>query len=313
MLPLLVALAAAGCGTSDPDPAPEGDGGTGGVGGAGGSGGSGGEGPPTVEEICRIWNEGHVENERVPWVGGAGVCDHGTLSDVAIEDTLRRINMFRALAGLPPVVEDRGLRAQEQACAVLMDANQDLSHEPPESWACWTEEGAAGAYTSNLALGYPTPGSAIDGLMGDEGVESLGHRRWLLGFFLGKVGIGFAGKATCVAVVDDSRRSDRAWTAYPPAGPTPINMVKDPQGPIAWSFHPADGIAGAEVSMQRMPGGEAVEVESWILEAGNLLPNTIAWQPPPVRVGESYRITISRPEKEPVIYDVDLVHCPSGI
>jgi len=313
VLTLLVALAAA-CGGSDSSS--EGTGGSGGSAGAGGSGGTGGDGGTggtgggsPVETVCRLWKEGHVENEKTPWVAGDDTCDPGTFSDVAAEDTLRRINMYRALAGLPLVTEDLGQRANDQACAVLMNVNNALSHTPPSDWSCWSKAGYDGANSSNLALGYRTPGSAIDGLMGDTGVPSQGHRRWLLGFFLGKVGLGFAGKATCVGVFDDSHPTDVEWTAYPPAGPAPIGMVTDPRDPVAWSFHPADGIAGAEVTMQRLPGLEDVTIETWIPDTGFRIPDAIVWQPPTVRAGESYRITITRPAKDTVTYDVDLVDC----
>lgn len=294
---LLALFAALGCGGSDPE-------------GSGGAWGPGGIEAPTAERVCRLWAEGHVENEERPWAPGADICDLGTLSEVAIEDTLRRINLFRTLAGLPPVTEDREQRARTQACAVLMNANDDLSHEPPKSWHCWSEEGAAGAASSNISLGRESPGDAIDGFMQDVGVKSMGHRRWLLGFVLGKVGIGFAGKGTCIGVFDDTGQTDRAWTAYPPAGPTPIDMVIDPWGrQVAWSFHPADGIAGARVFMQRLPDEDPVRVSAWLPDTGHQIPDAIVWQPPPVEAGESYRITIVRPEKELVTYDVELVDC----
>jgi len=303
----LVLLAAGACGSSPTEPTPhEGAGGTGGS----GAGGTGGEEIPTPESVCRLWAEGHVENERVPWVPGEDVCDPGTLGEVAIEDTIRRINLFRALSGLPPVTEDRARHPMTQACAVMMNVNGALSHDPPVSWECWTAQGAAGAASSNLALGSTTPGNAIDLLMRDPGVESVGHRRWLLGYFLGKVAIGFAGRATCVRVFDDSGQTDREWTAYPPPGPAPIDMVTDPwDRPIPWSFHPADGIEGAEVTMQKLPEGEPVAIDSWIPDTGFQIPDAIVWQPPPVQAGESYRITITRPSKATVTYDVELVDC----
>ncbi|AKU92656.1 hypothetical protein AKJ08_3043 [Vulgatibacter incomptus] len=324
MLSILVALLAAGCGASESDPDRQngtggsagsdgsgGSSGTGGSGGTGGGGGSGGRGPTEKETVCRLWNEGHIQNEREPWIAGADICDHGTLSEVAIEDTLRRINMFRALSGLPPVTENLEQREQEQACAVLMNANRSISHYPPQSWNCWTEEAAWGAASSNLALGFKLPGNAIDALMGDTGIDSVGHRRWLLGYFLGKVGIGFAGKSACVSVFDNTGQTDREWTAYPPPGPAPLPMVRDVQwGPVAWSFHPRDKIAGAQVSMQRLPDLEEVEVEKTSIQAdGGGIPDAIVWKPLRVAAGESYRITITRPSKEPLTYDVEVVDC----
>lgn len=301
----------AGGGGAGGEAGDDGSGGSG-AGGAGGdgTGGSGGSGETPREAVCRIWREGHVENEKTPWLAGVETCDPGELSEVAVEDTLRRINMYRRLSGLPPVTEDVAQRDQDQACAVLMNVKGALSHTPPTTWDCWSQKGYDGANSSNLALGYLTPGNAIDGLMADTGVPSQGHRRWLLGYFLGKVGIGFAGRATCIGVFDDSSSTDRAWTAYPPAGPAPADMVKaDGNGPVAWSFHPADGIEGAEVTMQRLPGGDEITVTSWIPDPGWKIPDAIAWQPPAVRAGESYRITITRPAKDPVVYDVELVSC----
>lgn len=311
---LLFFLSIMACGTSrsgNSQPGGAGGGGGGGSGGEGGAGGEGGEQGPTAEEICQLWAEGHVENDPEPWTPGETFCAPGTLSEVGYADVLRRINLFRELAGLPPVTEDRSLREREQACAIIMHANEDLSHDPPPSWNCWTEEGHAGAASSNLSLGYPSPSDAINGQMRDVNVESVGHRRWLLGFFLGKVGIGSAGIGTCIGVFDDTGTTDTPWTAFPHAGPVPIAMVKDPfrDRPVDWSFHPADGIDGAEVFMHRLPEEEPVEITSWIPERGFMIPDAIAWRPPPVEAGESYRITITRPAKEPVVYQVDLVDC----
>lgn len=64
--------------------------------------------------------------------------------------------------------------------------------------------------------------------------------------------------------------------------------------------------------MQRLPDGEPVEIDAWIPEPSFQIPDAIVWQPPPVQVGESFRITITRPAKEPVTYDVELVDCASG-
>jgi hypothetical protein len=35
----------------------------------------------------------------------------------------------------------------------MMDANDSLSHDPPENWKCYSEEGADGASTSNISSG----------------------------------------------------------------------------------------------------------------------------------------------------------------
>ncbi|MBX9703038.1 MAG: ATP-grasp domain-containing protein, partial [Silvanigrellaceae bacterium] len=54
------------------------------------------------------------------------------------EDVRRRINFFRALTGYPgDIVFDATKSAKAQEAALMMAANNNLNHYPPNTWACY--------------------------------------------------------------------------------------------------------------------------------------------------------------------------------
>lgn len=261
----------------------------------------------TATAVCAEWAAGHVENSSDPWTEVPGDrCGAGTMPRDAIDDTLRRVSMFRWLVGLPPVTDDPAQHPADQACAVMMYRNGALSHSPPMSWDCWTMAGATGASRSNLALGTSTPGGAIDLYMDDSGVPSLGHRRWILNGPLGRVGIGFAGNAQCLGVFDSSASSDRMWTAWPNPGPVPSAAIRG-----EWSFH-SNRIAmgSATVSVMRVGDGMTLPVSVGHPPDG-YGPSTVSWQPMgwSAVVGQRYRITIGGIAGGAITYEVEPVSC----
>jgi hypothetical protein len=224
----------------------------------------------------------------------------------AIDDTLRRINVYRWLVGLAPVVDDPRQHPADQACALMMYVNRRLDHMPPMSWACWSMEGFQGARTSNLAIGVGSAAQAIDLYMDDSGVPSLGHRRWVLNGPLGRVGIGFAGNAQCLGVFDGSGSSDRLWTAWPNPGPFPIDAVRG-----LWSFHSNRiSMRSATVAVVRVGDGATLPV-SVDHPPDGFGPSTVSFQPMGwgPRVGERYRITIDGISGGPITYEVEPVSC----
>lgn len=261
----------------------------------------------TEAEVCDAWRAGHAENAWPAWTEGTSECDPGTMPADAIDDTLRRIDMFRWLAGLGPVGHDASRHREMMECANMMNVNGMLSHTPPSSWTCYTSGGAAAAGRSNIALGYPTPGAAIDGYMSDEHTESLGHRRWILSPSLGQVEIGFAGRGQCLGVFDGSGSSDRPWTSYPNQGFAPFETAT-----ITWSFQ-ANSIelnADASVEVQRLSDGATLPVEQY-QTGGYGPPPSIAFTPSgwAPAAGEAYRVTIHGTSGGDVSYEVHLVSC----
>ncbi len=178
---------------------------------------------------------------------------------------------------------------------------------PPPSWACYTPEGAAAAGRANLALGAGSPAMAIDLYMADSGVSSLGHRRWVLNDYLGRVGIGFAGRAQCLGVFDTSGRTDRTWTAYPNPGPAPIETTQH-----VWSFHSHRlNLSGATVRLERLgPTPQEVGVTVSHIGGGFGPPGTVAFTPAERAVaGDRFRITIGGLDGGDIVYETEVVSC----
>ena len=264
-------------------------------------------------EVCDAWRDGHVENASPVWEGDGTECGPGTLPREAIDDTLRRVNLFRWLAGLPPVTDDPGQHQGMMECAAIMSANGRLSHDPPMDWACWTSAGAGAGGSANIAWGYGSSAAAIDGYMADRNTPSLGHRRWILNEGLGRVGIGFSRVSSrpgqCLGVFGGGGPgSDRTWTAYPNPGPAPRALTQND-----WSFHSH----GVRMTSET---GAIVERVSDGMELPVMTEQTGGFGPPPsVRIvpmgwsaeaGESYRVTITNLSGgEEISYVVDVIDC----
>ncbi|MCB9603643.1 MAG: hypothetical protein H6721_05985 [Sandaracinus sp.] len=264
----------------------------------------------TEADVCEAWRTGHVENARPAW-SGSGACGPGTMAPEAIDDTLRRINLFRWLAGLPPVSDRPEEHDAQMECAAMMSANGALSHSPPESWDCYTSAGAGAAGRSNIALGYGTPGAAIDGYMLDRNTPSLGHRRWILNPPLGRVGIGFASPSRpgqCLSVFDRSGSgSERTWTAYPNPGPSPMFLA---QGEWSFQTHGISLSAGSSATVVRVGDGMTLPVTTRQTGGGGP-PNSLVivpdgWTP---EAGQTYRVTVDGLSVGEISYEVTLVEC----
>lgn len=259
----------------------------------------------SAADVCAAWTEGHRRTAASAWNEGATECDSGSMSRDALDDTLRRISMFRYFVGLPPVVDEAGRNSIDQACANLMYRNGTIDHFPPMSWRCYSEAGAMGASSSNLAYGTSNAADAIDLFISDNGVPSLGHRRWVLNDPLGVVGIGFAGNSTCLGVFDGSGSGDRPWTSWPNPGPSPVEGLGS-----LWSFHSRSmSLGAATVTMSRIADGSALGV-SVSHPPDGYGPSTVSWAPMgwTPTAGERYRVTVSNAGSD-ITYDVELVAC----
>ena len=121
-------------------------------------------------------------NAKMDWDGSYTTGNPGTLAAKWQEAVRIRINYFRSMAGITGAVElDATLDAMCQAAALMMSANDALSHDPPEDWLWWSQEGYDAARKSNLALGSNGIES-VEGYMADFGDANYraGHRRWIL-------------------------------------------------------------------------------------------------------------------------------------
>lgn len=270
----------------------------------------------TSAEVCARWSQDHVITEPNPLVSNGMDCDAGSLRVGAINDTLKRINLFRWLSGLGPVSDDPALNATNQLCANLESwwnfSMPESPHSPPPSSKCYTAQGASGAGMSNIAWGSG-PADSIDQFIEDNGNETtMGHRRWIVNPPLGKVGIGYwegggpYGRAECLAVFDSSGNGPQPpWVAVPNQGVVPAEVAQ-----WTWSFHGSDGaIASATIAMLRVDDNTAIPVNVLTLSQG-YGQTAISWRPMgAITAGMTYRVTVSGLTNGDITYDVKPVTC----
>jgi uncharacterized protein YkwD len=136
------------------------------------------------ETVRQFYLTEYLASEGVSseWTGNHASCIPGTTSETFRQAIFRRINYFRAMAGVPPLSGFKdAYNHKAQAASLMMSVNRQLSHNPPGTWTCFSADGYEGASSSNLYLGVYGP-PAISGYMYDSGSGNyaVGHRRWIL-------------------------------------------------------------------------------------------------------------------------------------
>ena len=225
------------------------------------------------------------DNVLMDTTADVSTCTPGTNSTAFQQAVLRRINWFRAMAGVPAAVTLNPLEsAKNQQGAVLMSANNALSHFPPSSWSCFTPDAANAASNSNIALGYDGA-AAITGYIWDFGANNyeVGHRRWILYPQTQVMGTGDVPQtgsfnaANTTWVFDGNLFGPRPATrqpyvAWPPQGFVPYQVVF-PQWSLALSN--AD-FSAATVTMTSNGVSVAVSQQPYVTGYGE---NTLVWVP----------------------------------
>jgi uncharacterized protein YkwD len=190
------------------------------------------------------------------WSGNVAGCNAGDTTAEYKAAILRRINWFRALAGVPAAVQfDASFSRQAQQAALMMAANEQLNHTPPSSWLCYTSAGAQAAGKSDLTIGRTGPDTIGESYMRDEGDNNaeVGHRRWLLypqTRFMGTGDVDGAAPVNALWVEDANIFGARPpvrddFVAWPTKGYTPYTLVYP-----RWSFsYPGADFSSANVTM----------------------------------------------------------------
>lgn len=243
------------------------------------------------EAVRLFYNRLYLE-PAVPmdWTGSHATGTAGATSAAFQASTLQRLNWFRAMAGLSAAVSfSPAYNAKAQEAALMMSANGQLSHTPPDSWKFYTAAGAEAAGSSNLALGSIGP-DAITAYISDYGDNNtaVGHRRWLFypqtrTFGTGDVpapdGAGGSGRvwgANALWVFDGNYGKPRPrvrddFVAWPSKGFVPYQVVFS-----RWSLsYPDADFSQARVSVTRDGVPVEVQLEPLQNSAGE---NTIVWQ-----------------------------------
>lgn len=232
--------------------------------------------------------EAYLADEGISsgWTGDYNSCNSGTTSTAFRAAVARRINYFRAMAGVPSIQgfhDEYNLKAQ--AAALMMSVNDALSHTPTADWRCFTGAGQEGAGSSNLALGIYGPG-AINAYMSDfgDGNGAVGHRRWVLYPQTQYMGVGdIPGDndhwpANALWVFDAANMwgprpaTRESYVAWPPPGFVPYQVVYP-----RWSL----AYAGADFSQATVAMTQnAQPVPVRMLEPFNGYgENTLVWEP----------------------------------
>jgi len=221
------------------------------------------------EPVCERWRGERASLIEGRWTGTVSGCEAGRFEAPGPDNTLRQVNFYRSLAGLPAVALDADKSEQAQACALLMHANQAIEHEVPSDWTCWSAAGSAAAGLSNLAT---TPGVASISLyMTDQDVDNLGHRRWLLSNSLGPIGVGSTSEFSCLHVLSGEGDARARWVAWPPAGDVPIQALHVASWAdvdlAGWSVQ-SDYVDLTRGAVTVMRDGASMPVDVWPLAAG---------------------------------------------
>ncbi|MBA4256861.1 MAG: hypothetical protein C0445_13410 [Polaromonas sp.] len=237
------------------------------------------------EAVRLFYRAVFASSDNVPpeWSGSVSACAPGDTSQAFKSAVLRRVNWFRAMAGVPAQVQlDATFNQKAQQAALVMAANNQLSHTPPANWACNNATATNAAGNANLALGRMGPESVANGYMRDSGSNNaaVGHRRWVLypqTRFMGTGDVDGSVKANALWVFDGNFGTTRPavrdeFVAWPAPGYAPYPTV---YGRWSFSFPQAD-FSSAVVSMTENGRPLALRVEPLSNGAGE---NTLVWLP----------------------------------
>ena len=238
------------------------------------------------EETRDFYTGIYPDSDNVPQGSTADVssCTPGHNSNAFQQAELRRINWFRAMAGMPAnislnPIDDGG----SQQMAVIISANNALNHNPPSSCACYNPF-AAGYAGGDQALGADGA-EATTLFIWDYGARNneVGHRRWILYppetiVGVGDVpGAGTNAAANLTYVFDPASFGARPATrqpyvAWPPEGFVPYQVVFP-----YWSFALSNAdFKAATVSMTSNGVPVSIVIQPYQTGYGE---NTLVWVP----------------------------------
>ncbi len=264
--------------------------------------------PLSRSDVVMLYQTMYVDALTVTpdWTGNVSSCNAGTTSVAYQQAAIDVVNYYRLLAGLPDSVElyTGAEVSQAQEAALIMSANNNLSHAPPSNWACHSTGGANGAARSNLALGAGGI-RAVDLYMDDHGAfnAAVGHRRWILfppqrRMASGTIPAGGQRAANALWVIGGSgtRPATPDGVAWPPAGFVPYTLLPDISRRWSFSYNGAD-FSGAAVTMFR--DGNNIPVVLEVLDNRGFGDRTLVWRADnasysrPADGDETYDVTVS--------------------
>ena len=250
-----------------------------------------------------------------------GSCNAGTLKPSVIQGALDTFNEIRALHGLGAVALSPADSQGAQEAALMMVANNALSHSPPTSWQCYTQAGRDAAAAGNLAAsngGFFTNEQVLAGWIDDVNnvvANNVGHRRWMLDPFLTTTAFGRVTTGSGATF-----RSASALKVFNLAqnGPTPTGLpdfVAYPFGNYPDRYFDSQALfsfsviankqskfganaqvdfSNAQITMTDVAASSTVAISNIGFDnQGFGLPNNLQFKPASVQDGRQYRIDIT--------------------
>ncbi|MDN8336369.1 CAP domain-containing protein [Acinetobacter baumannii] len=168
-------------------------------------------------------------------------CYAGKLSAKFRNEFLNEINTVRALHGLPSITYDYAHEDEMMQTALILAANNILTHYPESNTNCYSDIGAVGAKTSSLEMGVRqnkydySPAESITNRVHDKlnlFAGDVGHRLWMLNPFLQKSAYGSVNAPS----FKDTRFPYVVGTSYKVVYPFD-NPTTAPLGVIAYPYH----------------------------------------------------------------------------
>lgn len=252
------------------------------------------------------------------WTGAVAGCVAGDIDIDAHNKVIQRINYFRSMCGLSDNVSlNASQTAPCQECALMMKANNALSHNPPPSWLCYTADGAYAAGGSNIAWGIHSV-NAVTGYIEDPGANNtaVGHRAWILLPELLSMGDGSTDNTNSIMWKDNlgTIPATKEFVAYPPEGYIPSTLVFP-----RWHFQMFEaGFGSATVEMQDQNGNN-INLNIIDRLSGYKPDNRIVWEPTGINTSSAtdvtYTVTVSGITNAPqssYTYDVIIFKPPTA-
>lgn len=172
-------------------------------------------------------------------------CKEGFVTDNYQRKFLQVLDVVRRFAGLNDSTELSPKKNNDcQKAALIMDANNRLTHHPGKSMKCYSDDGLSAASTSNLSLGHNGI-NALFGQLDDWGANNyfVGHRRWILNPKNHCFGHGSTNRSMALGVFgmgDFKAKNNQGknafvdstdFVAWPTADYFPVKWL-----PMRWSF-----------------------------------------------------------------------------
>lgn len=224
------------------------------------------------------------EATELKWKGNEKKCDEGSISSDVAKKALMRINYFRTLCGLHPVKFTDEFNKEAQKAAFIIYVNKRVSHDPDNSWKCYSEEARLAAGHCNLSatdFTYHPATSFVTGFIQDYGQsnDDVGHRRSIL--FSRAEAIGYGATPQTEAVRSPTNKLNEGdslllpkYFSYPPAGYNEIDLLFP-----RWSFSIPDvykvAFKGSIVEMKDETG-KAINLK--VLPRYNFYDPTLVWE-----------------------------------